>query len=49
MTFARLLAAALLLCSLSAFAQDQYIQDSRPSHTLCTVVSNTGAFLRAAS
>ena len=42
MTLARLLAAALVMCSLSAFAQDQYIQDSRPSHTLCTVVSNTG-------
>ena len=42
MTLARLVAAALVMCSLSAFAQDQYIQDSRPSHTLCTVVSNTG-------
>jgi hypothetical protein len=42
MTLARLLTAALVMCSLSAFGQNQYIQDSRPSHTLCTVVSNTG-------
>ena len=36
MTLARLLAAALLLCSLSAFAQDRQVQDSQSSTPLCT-------------
>jgi hypothetical protein len=36
MTLARLLAAALLLCSLSAFAQDRQAQNSQSSTRLCS-------------
>jgi hypothetical protein len=35
-TLARLLAAALLLCSLSAFAEDRQVQDSQSSTPLCS-------------
>jgi hypothetical protein len=42
MTLTRLLAAALVLCALPAFTQDQQSQSSRPSTRLCEMRSNTG-------